>query len=296
MYRFHLDSYHTSQGNPLKQNEDGFFANDHRFVMVDGATGRAKNGRRFIKNHPAQTDAAWLVSEVIRLYPDFPMAETDLRQNIRGFGTLLNRLFLEHGDLPHDIEKSEVPCAAACFAVLHPKTRTIQTAGLADTETIIVFQDGSFEVLAADPRSEASEQITINHFQDHIREHGGTLQDAMQASTGGMRERASVTNSPNNRGVLNVWDVHQAPDECFINHRTYDAKDIERIIMYTDGVDSRFGLYTHQSLIDHSRQKSFQQLIDQIREIEKADPLGAKYPRTKVSDDATIACVIIQTT
>lgn len=293
MYRFHLDSYHTSQGSPLKQNEDGFFANHHRFVMVDGATGRAKNGRRFIKNHHTQTDAAWLVSEVLRLYPDFPITEDDLRHNIRKFGALLNRIFIEHGDLPHDIEKSEIPCAAACFAVLNPSDHTIQTVGLADTETIIVFHDGSFEVLASDPRSEASEQITINQFQDYIRENGGTLQEAMRASVSGMRDRASVTNTANNRGVLNVWDMHQAPDECFINYKTYHAKNIERIIMYTDGIDSRFGLYTYQSLIDLSREKGFKNLIEQIRIVENADPVGKKYPRTKTSDDATIACVTV---
>lgn len=294
MYQFSLASHFTSRGSPLKANEDGFLITPTHFMMIDGATGRAKDERRFVRNNAHQTEAAWLVAEVIRHYPEFKSDEHDLRNHIRTFGQFLNQHFLSVSDLPADIEKSEMPCAAASFAQLDPVRQTLQIAGLADTEAIIVFHDGHFEHLPADPRSGASEEITIKECQAYIQKHGGTLQEAMQATLPAMRDRASVTNTSGNRGVLNVWDVHSAPDECFSNYKIYDASKVERIIMYTDGMDSRYNLFTPQSLIRLSQENGFQHLIEQMRMVENSDPLGLRYPRVKTSDDATIACALIR--
>ena len=208
--------------------------------------------------------------------------------------TLSNQIFLKNADIPADIEKSEIPCAAIHFATIDQDTGKITITGLADTEGIVVFHDGHFDIIHADPRMDANEKVITAHIKSYMDQHGGTLQDAMLATMDFMRERASTTNTPGNRGVLNVWDTHTAPDESFANYKTYDAKDVERIIMHSDGIDDRYGLFTYETLIDHSRQKTFENLVAKIREKETADPLGITYPRIKTSDDATIVCALIQ--
>lgn len=67
---------------------------------------------------------------------------------------------------------------------------------------------------------------------------------------------------------------------------------VRRAALMTDGVSCLVDDYaraTWASLFDRLHQTSPEALIASIREVEASDPEGVKWPRYKVSDDATVA-------
>jgi hypothetical protein len=69
------------------------------------------------------------------------------------------------------------------------------------------------------------------------------------------------------------------------------VKDVRRMVMLTDGAARAvepFGLYDWPKLLDLVASQGPRALIDQVRAAEASDPQGIRWPRNKLSDDATI--------
>jgi hypothetical protein len=69
---------------------------------------------------------------------------------------------------------------------------------------------------------------------------------------------------------------------------------IDSVLLLSDGASrlvDRFDIATWSDLVDLSKNKGPDSLIDWVREAEAGDPAGQRWPRGKSSDDATAAFV-----
>ncbi|MFI6509949.1 protein phosphatase 2C domain-containing protein [Streptosporangium sp. NPDC050855] len=73
---------------------------------------------------------------------------------------------------------------------------------------------------------------------------------------------------------------------------TLPADRVRAIALLSDGASrlvDRFGLATWREVLDILEGPGPGELIHRVREAERTDPLGSRWPRTKVHDDATAA-------
>lgn len=73
----------------------------------------------------------------------------------------------------------------------------------------------------------------------------------------------------------------------------FARKDVARMAVVTDGAmrAAAFGLMSTTGLLDTLDRYGPASLIDQVRNAERSDPLGVRWPRNKRSDDATVVYV-----
>jgi hypothetical protein len=72
---------------------------------------------------------------------------------------------------------------------------------------------------------------------------------------------------------------------------------VQGVAMLTDGAARAvepFGLHTWRTLLDSIASNGPAALVEQVRRAEASDPMGARWPRNKPSDDATIAYCRLQ--
>jgi hypothetical protein len=83
-----------------------------------------------------------------------------------------------------------------------------------------------------------------------------------------------------------------ASQEALVGARSLDTLD--SVLLLSDGASrlvDRFAIATWSDLVDLSRSKGPDSLLDWVREAEASDPAGERWPRGKSSDDATVACI-----
>ncbi|MEV8635852.1 protein phosphatase 2C domain-containing protein [Streptosporangium sp. NPDC051023] len=71
----------------------------------------------------------------------------------------------------------------------------------------------------------------------------------------------------------------------------FDLANIRRVAILTDGaarVVDLFGVYEWRDVMTTLSTEGPHELIRQVRAIEQSDPVGKRWPRNKVSDDATV--------
>jgi hypothetical protein len=86
-----------------------------------------------------------------------------------------------------------------------------------------------------------------------------------------------------------------ASDPSAVDHALTGAVPVtavRRVAMLTDGAARAvdlFGLYDWPKLLDLVASQGPSALVDQVRTAEASDPRGIRWPRNKLSDDATVA-------
>jgi hypothetical protein len=72
----------------------------------------------------------------------------------------------------------------------------------------------------------------------------------------------------------------------------YRRDEVHRLAIFSDGATrpaDQMDLYTWREYLDLLEKLGPAGLISHVRDIESGDPTGARYPRTKRHDDATLA-------
>ncbi|HWD83271.1 MAG TPA: hypothetical protein VG497_30435 [Kribbella sp.] len=238
-------------------------------VVVDGAgvpMGGCSHGVAWYAQQLGARTFAALVGQ-----PDRPLAD--------GLYDALAAVAASHSDTC-DLSDPGTPCAA--IGIVRIGTDHVDTLALSDV-TVLVETDGGAHI-TCDLR---------------IEEISGTEPDAvagMLFNTPEHREALAhlVARQTRTRNRDDGWWVAAADPEA-AHHavvNVYPRSALRRLGIFSDGATrpaDQMAIYPwteYMALLDKLGPAG---LISHVREIEESDPDGARYPRTKRHDDATLA-------
>ena len=267
-----------------KVNEDGYGswpADAPRAAWVlDGVTGI--NDRALL---PGPSDAAWFVAQVQEALPILlssspDMAAADL------VGALADELERRQSAAWLDARGAdgrETP--AASFALVRLIGTEVEVLRLGDCLVLLEATDGAVTVM--DHPVLAVIEAETRKALLALRAQGIT--DPKQAFTAMMpRLRAERLR----RNISDGYGVLAAERSCvpMIHVDRMPARALRRILLASDGfyrLVDHYDAASDAELVRRTEELGADAMMQQLRAIEAADPLAARYPRLKIADDAT---------
>jgi serine/threonine protein phosphatase PrpC len=248
--------------------------------VLDGVTGI--NDRTLL---PGPSDAAWFVAQVQEVLPallsdslDMPIADL-----IAALARELERRQSVSWRDARGADGRETP--AASFALIRLLGDDIEIARLGDCLVLLESRDGAVTVMDH-PVLEQIEASTKRAVLD-LRAIGITdPQEIRERMMPALRAQRQRRNRPDGYGVL-------APEQSCVPMIHVDklpARDLRRVLLASDGYYRLVDHYSARNdadLVRETERQGADALLKQLRAIEAADPLGARYPRLKICDDAT---------
>ncbi len=255
--------------------------------VLDGVTGI--NDRALL---PGPSDAAWFVAQVQELLPallsdapDRPIAEL-----IAALAQALERRQSASWLDARGADGRETP--AASFALLRLLGDEVEIARLGDCLVLLEPRDGMVRAL----EHPALEQIEAESKRAilELRAVGVTdPSEIRQRMMPTLRAQRTRRNLPNGYGVL------AAEQSCvaMLHVDRLPASALSRILLASDGyyrLVDHYGAMTDAELVRRTVERGADRLLRELRAIEAGDPTGERYPRLKMSDDATALLVGMQ--
>jgi hypothetical protein len=272
----------TQPGSKVNEDGHGYWpAEAPRAAWVlDGVTGI--NDRALL---PGPTDAAWFVAQVQETLPALlskspDMPATDL------VGALVDELERRQSAAWLDARGAdgrEIP--AASFALVRLIGAEIEVLRLGDCLVLLEATDGAVTVMDH-PVLAAIESETRDALLA-LRAQGITdPKQAFAAMMPRLRSQRLRRNLPDGYGVL------AAEQSCvpMIHVDRMPAHALRRILLVSDGyyrLVDHYGAASDAELVRRTTELGADAMLRQLRAIESADPLAARYPRLKIADDAT---------
>lgn len=257
--------------------------------VLDGVTG--VNDRSLL---PGSSDAAWFVDQVQHLLPELLSAGPD-RPIAALIGALVERLELRQSASWLDARGAdgrETP--AASFAMVRLLGEDIEIARLGDCLVTIERLDGGAKTLAH-PVLERMEAETKQAIED--------LQSAGVTDPADIRRRLDpmMVKQRRRRNRPEGYGVLAAEPDCLamLHVDRFPAQAIGRILLSSDGyyrLVDHYSAVTDTGLLRQTAELGVERLLAELRAIEAGDPAGAKYPRLKMSDDATAVLLGVRRT
>ncbi len=274
-----------------KVNEDGYGywpAEAPRAAwMLDGVTGI--NDRALL---PGPTDAAWFVAQVqealpalLSVAPDRPAAEL--------VGALVDELERRQSAAWLDARGAdgrETP--AASFALVRLIGSEIEVLRLGDCLVLLEATDGAVTVMDH-PVLAAIEAETRDALLALRAQGIAEPKQAFAAMMPRLRAERLRRNVPDGYGVL-AAERSCAP---MIHIDRMPARTLRRILLASDGyyrLVDHYGAVTDAELVRRTEELGADAMLRQLRAIEAADPVAARYPRLKIADDATALLIGIR--
>ncbi len=276
----------SDPGKPERANEDRLAWNASSAFVVDGATGLGD--QQFMTGFGS--DAAWIAEFTAKRLMSEVTPEADFPEIVR---RISQDARISFEALAGDQPRYAWPVAA--LAGLRVTPNGLQFAGLGDSVTYILHDDGREESLMALPDAFEREQAAA---RAHVARLGGIGAAGMATS-----DPKTLTDLRRNRERQNtadgtVWSLSLVPETAdHIATATIDIAGGATAIICSDGLAdlvSLYGQYTPGSLIRRAVTAGLPSLIKELRQLEREiDPEGLRYPRLKQSDDTTaILCRI----
>ncbi|TCC35105.1 integrase [Kribbella sindirgiensis] len=254
---------------PGRPNEDFVVATPDLAIVVDGAGVPMGGCQHGVAWYAQQLGARTLIALAGR--PDVPLRD--------GLHEALAAVAESHADTC-DLTDPGTPCAAV--GILRVGDHTVETLALSDVTVVVETKEGP--------------QVTCDL---RIEEIAGTEPDAVSGLTFDTPEHRSalaslVRTQTETRNRNDGWWVAAAEPEaaCHAIVDTYSRAAVRRLAIFSDGATrpvDQMGVYAWPEYLDLLDKVGPASLIAHVREIEEADPDGARYPRTKRHDDATLA-------
>ncbi|HET6159982.1 MAG TPA: protein phosphatase 2C domain-containing protein [Dongiaceae bacterium] len=248
--------------------------------VLDGVTGI--NDRALL---PGPTDAAWFVAQVqavlsalLSTAPDMPVVDL-IAALARELEQRQSASWLD----ARGADRRETP--AASFALIRLLGDEIEIARLGDCLVLLESEDGAVKALEH-PVLEEIEASTKRAVLD-LRAIGLTdPKEIRERMIPALRAQRRRRNRPDGYGVL-------AAEQSCVAMMQIDrvpARQLRRVLLSSDGnyrLVDHYGAMSDAELVRETDRQGAAALLKQLRAIEVADPTGAKYPRLKMSDDAT---------
>lgn len=255
-------------GSSQASNEDMFGMRSSRAWIVDGATDLSEPG---LIN--SQTGASWIsavINEGLMICP-----RDGVHATCRWLFDYIEKRFARDRDRD-TYDKWELPSAA--FTLVEVRNNIIEIAWSADCSALL-FSENSFSWLTPRPDSLTETRAAKN----------------LGKGVGALRERPTRVIS-DRRANRQASDYRSLTPNPITSHQSTSYKtttfspDCNMLLLMTDGFSSaidKYQIYGERELINTLTRGSVAKVVMDIREIEADDAACVKYPRFKVSDDAS---------
>jgi serine/threonine protein phosphatase PrpC len=263
-------------GNPQKPNEDSYGVRPHAACVFDGATGL---GELLM---PGKSDAQWIANFAARRFCAHAEAgQGGIRDWLRLAAEDAKRSFTALRRRPPR-ENYEIPYASAVMIALDGHLLHILWFG--DCALMLRGPDGGFTFIGDTLSKRESERARVEKISRSVKNRPADVivRDEFLPAL-----RAS-------RNLANTGDDWVfAPDPACAEHAksaNFEIAGGAVLLLASDGflaLASDYRRYSPDELLSTVQQNGLQQIADELRAIEMADPAGIKYPRFKTSDDAT---------
>ena len=264
-------------------NEDGSGLHGRHAWIIDGATGVLPQ-----RLTPGASDAAWLV-EVIGQRLESLAASGHASQEILGhLESHIGPAFEEAVDRPSDIADDHAP--SACLGIVGisdaPGTGRLRITGgfLGDVVALLPVEGGVLRW--TDERAKPFERRTLAALTSTVREPGRMPEPVMRQ----ILENRTMLNHPEGYWVVNPrrsWSGRELRFEAALEPG-------HSVVLATDGfmrLIDVFGAYSDASLHAALAAGRGDELIHELRDLERGDPMAEAYPRVKTHDDATVLVI-----
>lgn len=263
-------------GNPQKPNEDSYGVTTQAACVLDGATGL---GELLM---PGKSDAQWIANFAARRFCAYAEAgQGGIRDWLRLAAEDAERSFVAlRRRAPR--ENYEIPCASAVMIELDGHLLHILWFG--DCALMLRGPEGGFTFVGDTMSKRESERARVEKASRTLthRPANALVRDEFLPAL-----RAS-------RNLVNTGDDWLfAPDPACAGHAksaNFEIAGGALLLLASDGflaLASDYQRYSPDELLFAVQQHGLQQIAEELRAIEMADPAGKKYPRFKTSDDAT---------
>lgn len=266
-------AFETRPGAPDRVNEDWAAASPNAVVVLDGVTAPhvATRGCR----HPVAWFTQQLGGRLLMLLGD----DLDMPDAL---AAAIDQVADLHRD-SCNLESPGVP-AAAVAALRKRGNGMLDYLVLADT-VLVLDTDAELRVVTDARVDQAAPDALAATKQEAI----GTPEH--QAAVA----RMSVEQLKK-RNVSGGYWVAAAEREAAFNAVVghIPVEEVRRVAIFTDGASRAVDTFQDMgwaSCLDYLQEHGPRGLIHHVRRIEESDPVGARWPRFKVSDDATVAIV-----
>lgn len=256
----------TRPGSDVASNEDSAACNAHTMVVLDGLTARTETG--------CSHGVAWFAER---------LSNSILGYSHLGLTNAL-RAAIDHTASLHantcDLSNPATPCAAVGIV----KVDGDRLRYLALGDVTIVVDSGSKQLVISDlrvTRTALAERAEADALPAGSRDKAAALVKMKQAEI-------AARNTPEG-----YWIAAANPDvadEAITGEIPLSA--VRRVAVLTDGAARAvdvFGLFSWRGALDRLANDGPRELISRVRTAEESDPLGKRWPRNKISDDATVA-------
>jgi serine/threonine protein phosphatase PrpC len=270
-----LDSL-SLPGDAEKPNEDSFAATAQMAAVFDGATGL---GEQLM---PGASDAAWLAQFAARrLRAHADAGDGNPRDWLRAAAGDAQKSFAALRRRPPQ-EQYELPFASLMCAALDGDRLNLLWFG--DCSALFRTKGTPFALFGDAFERRGSERARVTK----LVQPGGPGPAAP-----GVRDEflPALRESRNRVNAGSEWLF--APDAACAEHAKEAQVGVEagaRILLASDGflaLASDYEAYTAETLFNAACTRGLAPLGQELRNLEAADPDGARFPRFKRSDDAT---------
>ncbi|SCZ57140.1 protein phosphatase 2C domain-containing protein [Epibacterium ulvae] len=257
----------SANGTRHKANDDRVGATHTRAWVIDGATDMGPPGLL-----GAQGGAAWLATTASTLFASLP--ETDIRTTCHAALSQIEARF--------EAQKTRELAAAwelpkAAFALAQLNDTTLSVAWASDCPVLLITKTGTQWCTGApDTRVESAEARALGAGAGT----DGIFAEHVLADRRAQREKSDFTTLNPNASA-----AQQA-----LHYAELQVVPGDELLLMTDGFSSLisdYQRYTAQSLAQALREKGLPSLVEEIRIIEQKDATCQRFPRFKISDDAT---------
>lgn len=268
----------SQPGNPERVNEDAFGTAENFAWVIDGATGVGA-----FECLDVPSDAAWLSSTASAILAERIAAGTrDLTALLAETIDLLAQRFDEAVVRPPEA-RHQRPTAAILIARFDADG--IAAIELGDCLLVARGGDGQFGSIGVGRPGREAEQAAAKQMHDH----GATLDHPEVRRR--MREGRDRHNTPDGYWIFGL-------DPEAVDHARTHRLDLaapQTVLLATDGFAALFedyGRYSPEAALEAATSRGLAALGEELRTVERdEDPSCRRYPRFKVSDDATALLV-----
>jgi hypothetical protein len=273
-----------------KNNEDAcIYKNDSYVLVLDGSTGLGDNIIKPAEGDDWRTDAQWFVQTFCALVKRHMDNFMPIRELVRACIAELAELYWAR--VPEETGRLNQPSAS--MALVKRTGDDIEVLAIGDLTVLIENDKGEIDNLTDSTVSDMDDQV-IEQMAAESRARKISVKEAGQLTP--IRERLKQNRMrKNTEGGYWVLGLEpSAVEHCA--HRSVPIDSLKRILICSDG----FAAYTRyelpkgsepEQLLDEMIKKSPEAMLRKIRAAERADPDLNRYPRFKMSDDATAVLI-----
>jgi hypothetical protein len=257
-------------------NEDVYEITSNYGFVLDGATGLLKTNIT-----TENSEAQWFVKEWKRyLNQHITSYDRDLKDILKQGVKEVSKKYMS---FTNATQQNIPSCSAAIYRIFN---NVFEYFVLGDSSLIITKNDNSLIQLQAKQITKFDEE-NINIMKNIAQEKGINIIDARQLMNNHLMKVRLTKNTEQGYWVLS--DSVEAIDKGI--HGTVNVNEIKKLVALSDGFSQIYDtldIYTIEEFIEQVSTDNVQKFYNILRSTQEKDKYWNKYPRFKLSDDATI--------